>query len=159
MARPETILVVGGGIAGMTAAAALAQQGFAVTLLEAAREFGDIGAGVTLSPNAMLGLDFIGVMRRGRRGRGRTHPPAHPALAGRANAGARSIAPASAKSMARPTSPSTALISMHELLKAARDAGVDLRTGARVVASEGNAVTLADGSTVSSAIWWSALTA
>ncbi|HWU03132.1 MAG TPA: FAD-dependent oxidoreductase, partial [Novosphingobium sp.] len=49
----KRIVIAGGGIAGMTAAAALAQQGFAVTLLESAPEFGEIGAGVTLSPNAM----------------------------------------------------------------------------------------------------------
>ena len=61
MSRPERITVVGGGIGGVTAATALAQAGFAVTLLEAAPAFGDIGAGVTLSPNAMKGFDHIGV--------------------------------------------------------------------------------------------------
>jgi salicylate hydroxylase len=60
MSRSERITVVGGGIGGMTAAIACAQAGFATTLLEAAPKFGDIGAGVTLSPNAMKGLDFIG---------------------------------------------------------------------------------------------------
>jgi salicylate hydroxylase len=60
MSHTERITVVGGGIGGMTAAIACAQAGFAVTLLEAAPAFGDIGAGVTLSPNAMKGLDFIG---------------------------------------------------------------------------------------------------
>lgn len=61
MTRAERITVVGGGIGGMTASVALAQAGFPVTLLEAAPAFGDIGAGVTLSPNAMKGLDHIGV--------------------------------------------------------------------------------------------------
>ena len=61
MKQSERIIVVGGGIGGMTAAVALAQAGFGVTLLEAAPAFGDIGAGVTLSPNAMKGLDHIGV--------------------------------------------------------------------------------------------------
>ena len=36
MSRSERILIVGGGIGGMTAATALAQAGFPVTLLEAA---------------------------------------------------------------------------------------------------------------------------
>lgn len=58
--RTERITVVGGGIGGMTAAIALAQANFPVTLLESAPVFGDIGAGVTLSPNAMKGLDYIG---------------------------------------------------------------------------------------------------
>lgn len=61
MNRPERVTVVGGGIGGLTAATAMAQAGFRVTLLEAAPKFGDIGAGVTLSPNAMKGLDHIGV--------------------------------------------------------------------------------------------------
>lgn len=61
MTRPERITIVGGGIGGMTAAVALAQAGFPVTLLEAAPAFGEIGAGVTLSPNAMKGLDHIGL--------------------------------------------------------------------------------------------------
>lgn len=60
MSRPS-VVIVGGGIAGVTATAALAQAGFPATLLEAAPAFGDIGAGVTLSPNAMKGMDFIGV--------------------------------------------------------------------------------------------------
>ena len=59
--RPERVTIVGGGIGGMTAAIALAQAGFPVTLLEAAPAFGEIGAGVTLSPNAMRGFDHIGV--------------------------------------------------------------------------------------------------
>ncbi len=61
MTRRERITIVGGGIGGMTAAVALARVGFPVTLLEAAPAFGEIGAGVTLSPNAMKGLDHIGL--------------------------------------------------------------------------------------------------
>ncbi len=46
------IAIVGGGIGGLTAALCLAQRGFAVTVLERARAFGEIGAGIQLSPNA-----------------------------------------------------------------------------------------------------------
>ncbi len=59
--RAQNIVVIGGGIGGLTAAIALLQAGFAVTLLESAPEFGEIGAGVTLSPNAMRGFDYIGL--------------------------------------------------------------------------------------------------
>ena len=45
----------------MTAAAALAQRGIDLILLEAAPAFGEIGAGVTLSPNAMRGIADLGV--------------------------------------------------------------------------------------------------
>jgi salicylate hydroxylase len=55
------ITIVGGGIGGMTAAIALQQQGFAVTLAEAAPAFGEVGAGVTLSPNAMKGYVHLGL--------------------------------------------------------------------------------------------------
>lgn len=59
-----SILIVGGGIGGMTAAAALAMAGFPTRLLEAAPAFGEIGAGVTLSPNAMRGMGHIGCLER-----------------------------------------------------------------------------------------------
>ncbi|MFV8819344.1 FAD-dependent oxidoreductase [Haliea sp. E17] len=55
------IAVIGGGIAGLTAMLALLDRGHKVTLYEAAPAWGDIGAGITLSPNAMRGLDAVGV--------------------------------------------------------------------------------------------------
>jgi len=58
------ITIVGGGIGGMTAAIALQQQGFMVTLAEAAPAFGEVGAGVTLSPNAMKGYVQLGISER-----------------------------------------------------------------------------------------------
>lgn len=61
MNNNRKIIIAGGGIGGLTAATALAQSGAKVTLLESAPTFGEIGAGVTLSPNAMKGLDHIGI--------------------------------------------------------------------------------------------------
>lgn len=61
MAIDQRIIISGGGIGGLTAAVALAQRGAAVTVLESAPAFGEIGAGVTLSPNAMKGMDAIGL--------------------------------------------------------------------------------------------------
>jgi salicylate hydroxylase len=62
MSRVETIAVVGAGLGGLTAAIALRQRGFEVTVYEQAPQLGEIGAGIQLSPNAMrvligLGLD------------------------------------------------------------------------------------------------------
>jgi salicylate hydroxylase len=55
------IVIVGGGIGGLAAALALSRQGFAVHVLERSAEFGEIGAGLQLAPNATRVLDRLGV--------------------------------------------------------------------------------------------------
>jgi salicylate hydroxylase len=55
------ILIAGGGIGGLAAAIGLAQKGFAVQVLEKARELGEIGAGIQLGPNAFHAFDYLGV--------------------------------------------------------------------------------------------------
>jgi salicylate hydroxylase len=59
--RDLDIVVAGGGIGGLTAAIALLRAGNRVTVFEAARDFGEVGAGVTLAPNAMLGYKSLGL--------------------------------------------------------------------------------------------------
>jgi 2-polyprenyl-6-methoxyphenol hydroxylase-like FAD-dependent oxidoreductase len=54
-------VVVGGGIGGLTAAVALRQVGWRVTVLERAARFGEIGAGITLMSNGLRCLDAIGL--------------------------------------------------------------------------------------------------
>jgi 2-polyprenyl-6-methoxyphenol hydroxylase-like FAD-dependent oxidoreductase len=54
-------IVVGGGIGGLGAAAGLHRIGWTVTVLEQAGEFGDVGAGISLWPNALRCLDELGV--------------------------------------------------------------------------------------------------
>ena len=56
-----TILIAGGGIGGVSAALALARQGFSVRVLERAAEFGEIGYGLQLGPNAFQTLERLGV--------------------------------------------------------------------------------------------------
>lgn len=146
MSKPRTILVVGGGVAGMTASAALAQQGFEVTLLESASQFGEIGAGLTLTPNAMKGLDFIGICEE---------------------AAAVAVEPSRQRiqhwqdgrtlvAMDRSTQREkygAPYITVHRadlhtvMTRAAERAGVEMIAGAPVVSSEGTTVTLADGRT------------
>jgi salicylate hydroxylase len=55
------IIVAGGGIGGLGAALGLAQKGFDVVVLEKASEFGEIGAGIQIGPNAFHAFDYLGV--------------------------------------------------------------------------------------------------
>lgn len=54
-------IVVGGGLGGVTAAVALRKVGWEVAVLERAPEFGEVGAGVGVMPNAMRALDALGL--------------------------------------------------------------------------------------------------
>src|SRR5204862_81801 len=53
--------IAGGGIGGLACALALAAKGFRALVLEQAQEFGEIGAGIQLAPNAWSALDALGV--------------------------------------------------------------------------------------------------
>ncbi len=55
------IAIAGAGIAGLTAAIALARRDFSVTVYERADVFADIGAGIQLAPNAMTVLERLGL--------------------------------------------------------------------------------------------------
>src|ERR1700752_460365 len=57
----KPVLVAGGGIGGLAAALALARKGFRSVVLEQAPQFGEIGAGIQLAPNAWHALDALGV--------------------------------------------------------------------------------------------------
>ncbi|MGW3099258.1 FAD-dependent monooxygenase [Streptomyces sp. NPDC001102] len=61
MAVPERAVVIGGGIGGLTAAAALHRRGVQVTVLERARSLEPVGAALSLAPNALRALDVIGL--------------------------------------------------------------------------------------------------
>ncbi|GGX04134.1 monooxygenase [Streptomyces malachitofuscus] len=61
MAEVERAIVIGGGIGGLTTAVALSQRGVRVTVLERAGSLEPVGAAISLSPNALRGLDVIGL--------------------------------------------------------------------------------------------------
>jgi salicylate hydroxylase len=54
-------LVCGAGLGGLTAALALQRHGFKVSVLEQAPTLGEVGAGITLAPNATRVLDALGL--------------------------------------------------------------------------------------------------
>ena len=61
-------IIIGGGIAGLASALALTQRGWQVEVFERAPEFTEVGAGLSLWPNALRALDALGV-GEGVRGR------------------------------------------------------------------------------------------
>ncbi|KKW69093.1 hypothetical protein AAV94_01480 [Lampropedia cohaerens] len=61
MVQSVEILIVGAGIAGCAAAVALGRDGHAVRLLERRADFGELGAGLQISPNAWRCLQSWGL--------------------------------------------------------------------------------------------------
>jgi 2-polyprenyl-6-methoxyphenol hydroxylase-like FAD-dependent oxidoreductase len=58
------VLVVGGGMAGLAGALALRENGADVTLVEVAPEFGEVGAGLQMAPNATRTLKRWGLLEK-----------------------------------------------------------------------------------------------
>jgi 2-polyprenyl-6-methoxyphenol hydroxylase-like FAD-dependent oxidoreductase len=54
-------LIIGGGIGGLTAAAALKRQGWRVLVLERAASLDPVGSALAIMPNALRALDVLGV--------------------------------------------------------------------------------------------------
>lgn len=63
MTKTKTFAIIGGGIGGLTAAIALQQKGFEVTVYESAATFEPVGAGIVLAPNAIKAFQAIGIDR------------------------------------------------------------------------------------------------
>src|ERR671924_1778460 len=57
----KPVVIAGGGIGGLAAALALARKNFRSIVLEQAPQFGEIGAGIQIAPNAWHALDALGV--------------------------------------------------------------------------------------------------
>ena len=61
MSMPKRIAIAGAGIAGLTTALALLQQGFKVDVFEQASQLGELGAGLQISPNGSRVLQALGL--------------------------------------------------------------------------------------------------
>ncbi|WP_026533004.1 FAD-dependent oxidoreductase [Arthrobacter sp. H41] len=57
----RTAVIVGGGIAGLTAAASLLRQGWTVTVLEQADRITEVGAGLSITANGLSALASLGI--------------------------------------------------------------------------------------------------
>jgi len=62
--KDHPLIIVGGGIGGLTAALTLAKKNKYVKVLEQAPEFLEVGAGIQIAANATRVLDKIGVLER-----------------------------------------------------------------------------------------------
>jgi salicylate hydroxylase len=56
--------IIGGGIGGVALAASLLQRGFEVRLFERAKGFGEVGAGIQMTPNAVKVMKALGLLDR-----------------------------------------------------------------------------------------------
>ncbi|MFK7954592.1 MAG: FAD-dependent monooxygenase [Lysobacterales bacterium] len=57
----QEVAIIGGGIGGLSLALGLAKHGVKPTVYEQAAVHSEVGAGISLAPNAMKGLRFLGV--------------------------------------------------------------------------------------------------
>jgi salicylate hydroxylase len=64
VASSRNVIIAGAGIGGLTAALAMAQHGFGVTLLDQTQRLEETGAGIQLSPNASRILIALGLERQ-----------------------------------------------------------------------------------------------
>jgi 2-polyprenyl-6-methoxyphenol hydroxylase-like FAD-dependent oxidoreductase len=62
LSKSVDILIVGGGIGGLTSAIACRRAGFSTMILERAPQFSEIGAGIWIAPNAMQIFDMLNLV-------------------------------------------------------------------------------------------------
>jgi salicylate hydroxylase len=60
----QRIGIIGGGIGGVALATCLLQRGFEVRLFERAKGFGEVGAGIQMTPNAVKVMKALGLLDR-----------------------------------------------------------------------------------------------
>jgi len=146
-AHPD-VIVVGGGIGGLSAAFALTRKGLRVRVLERSAEFGEVGAGLQLAPNCTRILDEYGLLSEAEQlGVLPRNMVMKDALDGRL------LTSLDLADLNRRYGSPYLVIHRSDLhglfLRACRQAGVDLRTRAHVTeyanTGRGAKVTLADG--------------
>jgi 3-hydroxybenzoate 6-monooxygenase len=148
-ARPD-VIVVGGGIGGLSAAFALTRQGREVRVLERSAEFGEVGAGIQIAPNCTRILAEYGLLAEATR-----LGVLPEAMIMKDALDGTELTRLDLRDLEKRYGSPYMVIHRSDLhglfLRACQDAGVDLRTDAHVTAYEntggGARVRLADGST------------
>jgi salicylate hydroxylase len=142
------VIIVGGGIGGLSAAFALSRKGLKVRVLERAPQFGEVGAGIQIAPNCTRILNSYGLLEEAKAlGVLPVTMVMKDAVDGTV------LTRLDLKDMERRYGTPYIVIHRSDLhglfLKACRDAGVDLRTSQQVTGYEnsgdGARVLLADG--------------
>ena len=64
MTEHSSLLIIGGGVGGLTLGLALAARGYHAHILEARKEFSELGAGIQLGPNANRLLKKLGLLEQ-----------------------------------------------------------------------------------------------
>ena len=143
------VIVVGGGIGGLSAAFALARKGLRVRVLERSGEFGEVGAGIQIAPNCTRILRAYGLLDEAKR---LGVLPGHMVMKDATDGTV--LTSLDLRDMERRYGTPYMVIHRSDLhglfLRACRDAGVDLRTRQHVTEYEtlsprGARVRLADG--------------
>jgi len=58
----KKITIIGGGIAGLTFARSLSKEKHEIYIFEKKKEFGEVGAAISVFPNALSVMDKIGLL-------------------------------------------------------------------------------------------------
>ncbi len=143
----KTVLIVGGGIGGMTAALALTRRGVTVTLIDSDPDWRVYGAGITITGMSLRAFDDLGVLDEIRT-RGFVHNGMRPMRFNGEPLGEPRFAPPGSPpvmhggGIMRPV--------LHDILATrVRNAGIDVRLGVTVATleqdGEGVDVTFSDG--------------
>lgn len=132
---PSHAVIIGAGIAGLAAATALRNRSWRVTVLERDAAPAEVGAGITLWPNALRALDELGVGSR-IRSRGLTQ-----ATGGIRSSSGRWLARTDTQALARRFGDGIVVLERGDLLSvlldACTDADIHTSTGAVGVAADG----------------------
>lgn len=137
-AKPLHIVIVGAGIAGLTAGLGFKLTGHNVTVLEQVHEIAEVGAGIQLAPNAARILARFGVLEAALKNATLLEKNSLRRYANGEELGTAPLMPGIGELYGAPLSVIHRGDLQRILLEANRKAGVNITTATKVVAVDGN---------------------